>query len=636
MNKHSTPHWRSPSINQSAGRQRRQSFFLWIRDRAIKEFHQRGGLALSTAAVMIPAAGQAANFTVDTLSDVDADGATLREAVLLANATTEADTISFAPELAGTLTLTQGEIFISEDLAINGPQERITISGDNQTRHFYIPLSTVSLSNLNLIDGDSIKGGALEVEQSILTLTNCDISNNVSSANGGAINSERSELTLTNCSISDNSASGRGGGIFAYGTRNDGSQLILSNCEVSGNTTSSTQNIVTSGGGIATDSLDLVNIENSLLSGNSATSTTRNRGIAGGLLSNSTGELLIENSTFVDNNSSFFGGAISSSYSDFIAVSSSTISNNVSNAGSGIAAYGCTEAVLTNCTIIGNSTQASGGGIYSRGTNNLHVQSCSVTANSAASRGGGVYAASTGLNVGNSIVAFNNASTGSTDLSHNGSRALVLGSPNLFSSAIGLTLPGDQIIETDAANVFATTSETNGIVTGTLADNGGPVSTLLILQGGVAENAGDNGGLPADSQDLDNDSDTSEALPVDARGYPRVADSSVDLGAVEFTASYDLASGDLVLSFTGIAADGSAVLSFTNDREIAEGEAWVVSRSTDLNDFVSIFTFDGATVVDEEAGNSSDFDPVESIYTITDTAPPSPKAFYKLEIKDSE
>ena len=75
---------------------------------------------------------------------------------------------------------------------------------------------------------------------------------------------------------------------------------------------------------------------------------------------------------------------------------------------------------------------------------------------------------------------------------------------------------------------------------GTLANNGGDVATVLINPIGVAINNGDNSTIPADTFDLDGDNDTTESLPVDARGtgFARQLLSSVDIGAVEAPVSY--------------------------------------------------------------------------------------------------
>ena len=75
-------------------------------------------------------------FTVNTIFD-DVDGnysfLSLREAVTLANATVESDTIQFAPAVEGhTLFLDGGELTLSQDIVING--EGVTLDGGGYSR----------------------------------------------------------------------------------------------------------------------------------------------------------------------------------------------------------------------------------------------------------------------------------------------------------------------------------------------------------------------------------------------------------------------------------------------------------------------------------------------------------------------
>src|SRR3954465_8554879 len=77
-----------------------------------------------------------ATFTVTTANDFVGDDGfrSLREAVGQANATPEADTIQFATGLeGGTLTLTQGELQLTQDVSIDGDADnngsRVTLSG---------------------------------------------------------------------------------------------------------------------------------------------------------------------------------------------------------------------------------------------------------------------------------------------------------------------------------------------------------------------------------------------------------------------------------------------------------------------------------------------------------------------------
>ena len=78
-----------------------------------------------------------ATITVTTANDfVASDGLrSLREAVNSANATPEADTIVFAPALEGrTLTLTQGELQLTQDVTIDGDQDNNGSAGHPQRR----------------------------------------------------------------------------------------------------------------------------------------------------------------------------------------------------------------------------------------------------------------------------------------------------------------------------------------------------------------------------------------------------------------------------------------------------------------------------------------------------------------------
>ena len=73
-----------------------------------------------------------ATFTVTTLQDVsDSNDAetSLREAIFLANQQAGADTIVFETGVAGVIRLTEGELLVSDSLAIDGAG-RITITGD--------------------------------------------------------------------------------------------------------------------------------------------------------------------------------------------------------------------------------------------------------------------------------------------------------------------------------------------------------------------------------------------------------------------------------------------------------------------------------------------------------------------------
>lgn len=231
---------------------------------------------------------RASNFTVTNLDD-SGDGS-LRQAILDANANPGPDSIDFQDELSGTITLTSGQLSITDDLTINGPGIfSITVSGNNSSRVFRVAqVQTVFISGLTISDaGGSTNSGIFNL--GTLTLTNVVLSGNIGS-NGGGIENQ-GVLTITNCTLSDNSAD-NGGGIFnlngmltinnstlsnnhagntAGGIDNNAALLTITNSTVSGNSATN------SGGGIVNEAQGTANISFTTISGNSANS-------AGGIL----------------------------------------------------------------------------------------------------------------------------------------------------------------------------------------------------------------------------------------------------------------------------------------------------------------------------------------------------------------
>src|SRR5262249_35839061 len=94
-------------------------------------------------------------FTVSNLND--AGPGSLRQAVLAANASPGADVIAFSPAVRGTLTLTSGELAVSDDLTISGPGAgRLTVSGNHASRVFDVSAAQASISGRTGADGLAI------------------------------------------------------------------------------------------------------------------------------------------------------------------------------------------------------------------------------------------------------------------------------------------------------------------------------------------------------------------------------------------------------------------------------------------------------------------------------------------------
>ena len=107
---------------------------------------------------------KAATFTVTNLND--SGNGTLRQAIASANANPDPDTINFANNLNGTITLTSGELSISQNLTINGlGADTIKISGNSQSRIFNLDqTATASINNLTVsgaLLADYLFGGGI-------------------------------------------------------------------------------------------------------------------------------------------------------------------------------------------------------------------------------------------------------------------------------------------------------------------------------------------------------------------------------------------------------------------------------------------------------------------------------------------
>jgi predicted outer membrane repeat protein len=476
------------------------------------------------------------NFVVTTLADNPYDGGTLaqelaeghglslRQALGLANQDpTSADTITFAPDLIGgsthgvndgVLLLTNGALTIDSNVTIDGDIDGtpgIAIDGQGNSRDFAITGGTeavnpVTLNGLTITGGyAAVDGGGVSLGPNgygllDVTISNSSVTNN-NAAYGGGISVDNGDLLrLTNSTISGNSAAYVGGGIASKGA------LTILDTTVSGNSSGYI------GGGIA--NRGTLTVINSTLANNQVTNGIAGSGYAsaGGGLYNS-GVAALVNTTIAGNTGAYAGGGVYNSGG--LLLTNATIANNSAYNGGGLynAACGCGNAALYDSTFTGNYAKQFGGGIHNAGGT---------------------------VSLTNSLVAGNGAGYHGPDV-ETGSATTNYYGVNLFSQA-GVGRPGTDIVQPDLTQVFAnlTTIDPDGVPNsgdefsaGTLANNGGQVQTVAIKIGGSAQNTGSTADLPADVFDLNNNGNTTEPLPVDARGEPRVSGLAVDIGAFE-------------------------------------------------------------------------------------------------------
>jgi hypothetical protein len=166
---------------------------------------------------------------VTTLND--SGPGSLREAMM---ASVSGDAITFAPGLAGVISLASNLPGIRGDLTITGDtSQSITINGNNTNRIFSTGPGVVAISGLSLVRGGGGFGRAIENYGSTVLVENCSVGNctgNFLLFNSGTMRIKNSRIsnnngqiytqglmTFNNSTISDN-ASSPGGLIYNGGT----------------------------------------------------------------------------------------------------------------------------------------------------------------------------------------------------------------------------------------------------------------------------------------------------------------------------------------------------------------------------------------------------------------------------------
>ncbi len=486
------------------------------------------------------------NTTVSGTADANATGS-LRYAVLSADSLAGTTIIQLG---AGTYQLTRpptqpdgtdGNLLVKQGthLIIEGAGAGKTIiQGDfglQKDRLFDVQSgANLTLDGLTLEDGDSANslvgageaGGILGESGSTIDVENCDLTGNAApgfndspltlrvDGAGGAIASFGT-LTVNDSTIDHNSALSNGGGIFVYnGTLNLRDSTVASNTLSGGyeNFGTSSPNLDCEGAGL----------------GLMATAAT------------------IDGCTFTNN----------------------VINTSLSAEGGGVSIGNDTQNVLIdNSTFVGNSVtgdphgSADGGAIFSFNfTGNVVLVGDTITGNSASNGIGGISAsAAQGLHfviLKNTIVADNHTSTGTVDLGDvGGDRIGSLGN-NLIGSTgpsvapavpyHNLTFTGTTL--TSVTNGWDPTDQVNvGAGLAAAGNNGGPTQTEAISTTGPEYG---KGGTTVNVPGV-----ITQLPATDQRGYARITNGEVDIGAFQY--QYDLAVTG------GVSAGSSGTLTYT-------------------------------------------------------------------------
>jgi hypothetical protein len=206
------------------------------------------------------------------------------------------------------------------------------------------------------------------------------------------------------------------------------------------------------------------------------------------------------------------------------------------------------SVTLVNCQLVGNRALMLGGGLYNY-EGDATLINCRIVGNTAdyaeTAGGAALYNLNGSLTVLDSTIADNRSPTGKAVASFRwGATAgikIKVANSILFNGGSEIWSNVPEAVEVTYSDVQGGWSGTGNISTdpqftrlGTRSIEGEWIDGDYRLKpSSPAIDAGSNTALPADSFDLDRNSTTSEALPVDLNGNPRAVGSQVDMGAYE-------------------------------------------------------------------------------------------------------
>ncbi|NCS20482.1 MAG: cadherin [Microcystis aeruginosa G11-06] len=280
---------------------------------------------------------------------------------------------------------------------------------------------------------------------------------------------------------------------------------------------------------------------------------SNNASYGGGLYNLTGANPLISDSIFRNNTATSHGGGIYDNASSPI-LNKLTFSNNVSQAGGAIFSTGAGILTVTQSDFVQNRSSNGGGAIYN-GSDKTSITNSKFIQN-IADNGGAVYNISNNLQITNSVFSRNSATVGGGLFFNNGNSTTTInstfsGNNATYGSAIANYDANSNIRNSiiwgnsgTPIGTYYTPTVTNSIVQGGFTGTGNlnvnpqfvdaTTDDLRLQSTSPAINAGSNASLPADTSDLDGDSNITEAIPFDIARNPRVNGTNVDLGAFEF------------------------------------------------------------------------------------------------------
>ena len=525
-------------------------------------------------------AGVEATDRTVTVGDDSAAAGTLRNTLTDAVA---GDTILFAPDLTGTITLAGQPLLIDKDITIVGPgAEALAISGNQVSRVFVVSDGvTFHLSGLTLRDGHAPNGTAGTNGTGNYGPGNPNTSypdSGTAGGNGGAILST-GHVYLTQCiftanvggsggrggsgggsgSVGQDGANGglggKGGAIHSSGTLSVDRCVFIQNCGGLGGLGGNSTKLYFGGasspglacGGLGGEGGAIFNASSDAVALVVSDSTfDSNLGGVGG----EAGYNLSGAGTPLASGSGGNGGAVASASGTVAATGSTFVQNRAGDSGS-IGFYhtptppfdtgGAGGAVallggslsMTNCTLTlnqagSNSASTSGRGIGGSGgairsSGALTLVSCTLARNAAGVSGGAANLAPYQDGLGGGISIAGGTTTLRNSIVADNTIGSIGSAPDLSGSVVSA-----------GYNLIGRLDGSSGVTPGANGDLGGTVAAPLDPAVGLLQN---NGGLTltigllAASPAADAGDDT--LTGTDQRGAARLVGSHVDIGAVE-------------------------------------------------------------------------------------------------------
>jgi len=334
-------------------------------------------IGVAAAALALSNVPATASITIDvTRFDdpplTDTSGVSLRQAVILANATPGADTITLH---AGTYRLTvrgddataaAGDLDVTDAVTIEGDASGGTILEAKKVRDRAFEVlagGDLTLRHVTVQGGNAAVDGGGVLSVGTLTVENSTFTGNKAHDSGGAIACEGGTCTLTDVLVTKNKAVTNDGGGCEFDVAGS---ATLTRVTISHNRAGDT------GGGVDTNDGVTVSLDGCTVSNNKSKHE-------GGGLDPSAGTLTLINST-VSGNRSAKGGGIQLEDSGTVVLNNVTIAHNKAKQGAGLWTEAGSTTMLTATLVAKNTPFDCFGAIVSDGSNLIgRSDGCTIT-----------------------------------------------------------------------------------------------------------------------------------------------------------------------------------------------------------------------------------------------------------------